>query len=120
MKLRTLTYAILLLVLLGISVSQETQTPPLQVKPDVATKRLITHLNPIYPMEARKNYIQGNVVLRATITPEGEVGRLQVVSGHPLLAQSAVDAVKQWKYQPFLLNGEPVAIETMITVIFRL
>jgi protein TonB len=59
-------------------------------------------------------------VLRAIIGKDGSVAELQVVSGHPLLVKAAVDAVRQWRYKPTLLNGEPVEVDTTITVSFRL
>jgi len=60
------------------------------------------------------------VILRAIVSKTGEIQNLQVVSGHPLLIPAAVDAVKQWRYRPFLLNGEPVEVETEVTVTFQL
>jgi len=64
--------------------------------------------------------VQGNVVLQASISKEGAIEHLQVVSGPPLLIQAAVDAVKQWRYRPYILNGEPVEVETTVTVQFTL
>jgi len=75
---------------------------------------------PIYPPLARQARIQGSVVLHAIIDKEGKVVELQVVSGHPLLVQSALDAVKQWRYKPTQLNGEPVEVDTTITVTFTM
>jgi protein TonB len=69
---------------------------------------------------ARQARIQGNVVLHAIIGKDGRVGELEVVSGHPLLVQSALDAVKNWRYQPTQLNGDPVEVDTTITVSFVL
>jgi protein TonB len=64
--------------------------------------------------------IEGNVVLHAIIDREGHVSELQVVSGHPLLVQAALDAVRRWRYQPTELNHEPVEVDTTITVSFVL
>jgi protein TonB len=72
--------------------------------------------HPVYPAEAKANHISGAVVMAATISKEGTVKQLEVVSGPEELRASALDAVKEWKYQPYLLNGEPVEIETTITV----
>ena len=64
--------------------------------------------------------MQGEVVLSAVINTNGEIENLQLVSGHPMLVPSAIVAVKQWRYKPYLLNGQPVEVETTITVIFAL
>ena len=64
--------------------------------------------------------VTGSVVLHAIIGKDGTVSQLEVVSGHPLLVQSALDAVKQWRYQPEVLNGDPVEVDTTITVTFQL
>jgi len=64
--------------------------------------------------------IEGTVELTTTISKTGEITHVKVVSGEAQLAKAAVDAVKQWKYKPYLLNGEPVDIETQITVNFKL
>src|SRR5437660_6018364 len=81
---------------------------------------LLRRVNPTYPPLARQTRISGTVRFHVTITTEGSVQDLQVVSGHPLLVQSATDAVRQWKYQPTLLNGQPVEVDTTIDVIFSL
>jgi len=77
-------------------------------------------VNPIYPPLARQARIQGVVVMEAVISKEGSIESLRVVTGHPLLNQAALDAVKQWKYRPTLLNGEPVEVITTVTVTFNL
>jgi protein TonB len=69
---------------------------------------------------ARQARIQGNVVLQAEISKDGTIQNLRLISGHPMLAPSAIEAVKQWRYKPYYLNGEPVEVETQITVIFSL
>ena len=71
-------------------------------------------------MIARQARIQGTVVLQATIGKGGEIENLRVVSGPPMLQQAALDAVRSWRYRPFYLNGEPVAVETTVNVIFSL
>jgi protein TonB len=77
-------------------------------------------VNPVYPPIARQTRTQGIVVLEALIDREGSIATLRVVSDHPLLNQAALDAVKQWKYRPTLLNGEPVEVITTVTVTFTL
>jgi len=81
---------------------------------------LIYRVQPQYPPLARQARVQGIVVLRATISREGKIENLQVVSGHPLLVKSAMDAVLQWRYRPYYLNNEPVEVETQVTVNFTL
>jgi protein TonB len=85
------------------------------------TKGLLIHrVDPPYPVLARQARIQGDVVLKAVISTSGQIQDLQLVSGHPMLVPSAIEAVKQWRYKPYLLNGQPVEVETTITVIFQL
>jgi periplasmic protein TonB len=101
--------------------------PPPRVTPkritvggNVQAAHLVNRVQPVYPPLARQTRISGTVKLHAIIGKNGAVEQLQVVSGHPLLVQSALDAVKQWRYQPTLLNGEPVEVDTEIDVIFSL
>jgi TonB family protein len=75
---------------------------------------------PIYPPDAKKARIQGTVLLDAVIGKDGTVESLTVVSGPPALRTSAQDAVRQWTYKPFLLNGDPVEVKTTITVTYSL
>lgn len=76
---------------------------------------------PHYPPEAREKKIQGQVVLDATISKEGVVENLRVMkSPAESLSQSALDAVRTWRYRPYLLNGEPVEVETTVNVIYNL
>ena len=85
------------------------------------TQGLLTRrVNPTYPPLARQARIQGTVVLQAEISKSGDIQNLRLVSGHPMLAPAAIEAVKQWKYRPYILNGEPVEVETQITVNFTL
>jgi protein TonB len=86
----------------------------------VQAAKLVNRVQPMYPPLARQTRISGTVKLHAIIGKDGTVQQLQVESGHPLLVQSALDAVKQWRYQPTLLNGEPVEVDTEIDVIFSL
>jgi periplasmic protein TonB len=81
---------------------------------------LIRKVIPIYPPLARSARIQGTVVLKAMISKQGTIENLQLLSGHPMLAPAAIDAVRQWRYRPYILNNEPVEVETQITVNFAL
>ncbi|HEV2021920.1 MAG TPA: TonB family protein [Terriglobales bacterium] len=86
----------------------------------VTEGNLVNKVTPLYPDIAKRARIQGIVVLQAVISKQGAIENLRVVSGHPMLTQSALDAVRQWRYRPYLLNGEPVEVETQITVNFNL
>lgn len=81
---------------------------------------LIRRVEPIYPPLARTARIQGSVVLEAIIGRDGAMQHLQVLSGHPMLAPAAVEAVRQWRYRPYILNEEAIEVETQITVNFIL
>lgn len=81
---------------------------------------LITKVQPVYPPEAKMARIQGHVILEAVVGPSGHVENLKVVSGPSELQQSAIDAVRQWVYKPFLLNGNPIEVKTTITVMYTL
>jgi len=92
----------------------------IRVSQGVLQGNLIRDVKPTYPAIAKAARVQGSVVLQATISKDGSIENLRVVSGHPMLVQSALDAVKQWRYRPYALNGEPVEVETQITVNFTL
>ncbi len=104
--------------------------PPLPVAPKPAARTfrtssimegsLIRRLQPVYPSLARSVRVQGSVVLAAVISKAGTIENLRVVSGHPMLVQSAIDAVSQWRYRPYILNNEAIEVETQITVNFFL
>jgi periplasmic protein TonB len=81
---------------------------------------LVRKVLPTYPPLARNARIQGAVVLQAMISKLGTIENLRLLSGHPMLAPAAIDAVRQWRYRPYILNGEPVEVETQITVNFSL
>jgi protein TonB len=81
---------------------------------------LIQKMEPQYPPLARAARVQGEVLLSAIIDANGQITNFQLVSGHPMLVPAAIAAVKQWRYKPYLLNGQPVEVETTITVIFSL
>jgi TonB family protein len=87
---------------------------------NVASAKLVKRVQPAYPIAARQAGIQGIVRLHAIIGKEGSVMQLEVMSGHPLLVEAALDAVRQWIYQPTLLEGKPVEVDTTIDVIFQL
>lgn len=104
----------------GNELSSSKTNGPVVVKPEVMQGQIAHKVVPIYPDDAKKSRIQGKVKLDAVIGKAGEIEQLKVVSGPKELQQSAVDAVRQWTYKPFLLNGEPVKVSTMITVNYSL
>jgi TonB family protein len=95
-------------------------TVPVRVAAGVTQGLLVHKVDPVYPPEAQTVRIQGVVVLRAVIAKDGRVRDLSVVSGHPLLAPAAIGAVQQWRYKPYLLNGQPVEVSTEVLVNFKL
>ena len=86
----------------------------------ISEGNLIRKVQPAYPALARSARIQGTVVLQAIISKQGTIENLTVVTGHPMLAPAALEAVRQWRYRPYVLNNEPVEVETQITVNFSL
>jgi periplasmic protein TonB len=81
---------------------------------------VITRVQPIYPQIAIQNRVQGSVHLHAIITPRGSLDELRVLSGHPMLARAALEAVEQWKFRPYVLNGKPIEVQTEVIVNFSL
>jgi len=100
------------------AVSEPTQR--VHVSQGVMSSLLISHVNPQYPAVARITHVQGRVVLKAFIDKEGNVRHLKLVSGPEMLGPAAIEAVKTWKYKPYLLNGKPVDVETEVVVDFAL
>jgi len=91
-----------------------------RVSQGVSTGLLLRKVNPEYPPDALKRRIQGQVVLRVNIDKEGKVFRIEPVSGHELLIPAAMDAVRQWRYKPYLLNNQAVELDTEVLINFTL
>jgi protein TonB len=91
-----------------------------RVSQGVSSGLLIKKVQPNYPPLARQARIQGQVLLQAQISKDGSIENLSLISGHPMLAPAAIEAVKQWRYKPYMLNGEPVAVDTQVVVNFTL
>jgi TonB family protein len=89
---------------------------PVRVSAAVVAGMALSKPNPVYPAEAKAAHVQGAVILHAIISKQGTMEKLSVISGNGMLVASAMDAVKQWTYKPYLLNGQPVEVETSITV----
>jgi protein TonB len=103
----------------------QTQAPApmlqtMHVSQGVSQGLLVKRTPPSYPASAMQMHIEGSVELQATISKSGNISAVKIISGDPQLAHAAADAVKQWKYKPYLLNGEPVEIQTQVTVKFKL
>jgi len=113
-------------VLGGIIGSTPTAVPKVaapqrvKVSQGVSEGMLIHKVTPAYPPLARQARISGTVVLQAVISKTGAIENLTLKQGHPMLSPAAIEAVRQWKYKPYFLNGEPVEVETVITVNFTL
>lgn len=100
--------------------SESTKQAPTRIGNKVLESKLLRQVTPEYPELAKRARVQGSVILQITVDEEGNVTSLEVVRGHPMLIDAAVEAVKQWKYQPTLLNGKPVPVIATVTVNFRL
>jgi TonB family protein len=100
--------------------TSKTPETPVLVPANVTAASIVTQTTPEYPPQARANRIQGEVVLHAIIDKEGKISEVQVRSGDDTLAQAAVEAVRQWRYKPMLVDGEPKEVDTIITVTFSL
>jgi protein TonB len=98
----------------------ETHVGPYHVGGKVQAPQLVHQVQPVYPPLAKEARIQGDVVIDSVIDQQGNVTQMKVVSGSPLLVTAAFNAVEQWKYQPTLLNGTPIAVEMHVTVHFQL
>ncbi len=104
----------------SLSAPQSDHGTPTRVSREEMQGLIVKKVQPQYPEEARKDHVQGIVLLKATINKEGDVENLQLISGPPRLAAAATDAVKQWKYKPYLQNGEAIEVETQVSVNFTL
>jgi protein TonB len=92
----------------------------LRVPESVQEERLIYQPHPVYPRVAFLARIQGVVRFTITISEEGTVERIRLISGHPLLVRAAMDAVKQWRYRPTFRGGAPITVRTTVSVTFRI
>jgi protein TonB len=95
-------------------------TKRIRVSSGVAEKQLRHNVDPVYPSEARRNYITGDVFLRIIIDRQGNVAEVYAVKGDAMLVESAVKAVKKWKYRPYILDGESVEMDAPILIKYRM
>jgi TonB family protein len=121
--LRLIFIALVLVLLNAPAVAQLSVAPPpksVTISSGVMAGMLLEKTNPVYPPIAKAAHVSGTVVLQATITKAGMIENLHVISGPDLLQQAALEAVKDWRYRPYLLMGEPVEVQTTVNVIFTL
>lgn len=118
--IRVLATCILGVCCASLALSQETSSVPIQVPPGAVPALLVRKVAPLYPPLARQARIQGTVVLSIVINKDGEVRDTRLVSGHPMLAPAAIEAVKQWRYKPYVSEDQPVEVETVVRVKFKL
>jgi TonB family protein len=106
----------------GLAAAKQPLAPPaaLQTGGDVKPARMISSIAPVYPMLAKNQHVEGDIRIDALIEPTGRVSAMKVVSGPPLLQQAAMDALRQWKYQPATLDGKPVPMHLTVTIQFRM
>ena len=103
-----------------LSVTPPVRPPERRVVSQIALGRLVDQVQPVYPPMAVRIRLEGTVVLRALVGRDGRISSVQVLSGHPFLVDSARAAVSQWRYRPYLLNGQPIEVETQITVNYKM
>jgi TonB family protein len=110
---------VLVLVLLAASVLAQERREPIRVGSNVQESKLIHKVDIVYPDAARTARVSGIVILQITVGAEGNVLEAKVLRGHPLLNQAALDAVRQWRYSPTMLNGEPVPVICTVSLRFH-
>lgn len=104
----------------AVTLARPAPREPMRVPSNVVSSMIIVQGLPHYPQIAITTRTQGMVVLAAVVSRSGTIENLRVLSGPTMLQQAALDAVRTWRYRPYLLNGEPVDVETTISVVFRL
>jgi TonB family protein len=104
----------------GVEAAPAAKPLRIRVSEGVSKGLLEKRVEPAYPQEARRKQVEGLVILKVIISTTGDVSEASLLKGDPLLASAAIDAVKQWKYKPFLLNGQAVEVEAQVTVPFTL
>jgi protein TonB len=104
----------------AIVVAKPKPTGPARISGGVMAGQLESKVTPVYPPIAKAAHVGGTVILRAIISKTGTIENLQAISGPDMLKGAALDAVRQWRYKPYLLNGEPTEVDTTITVNFNL
>src|SRR5215471_7606443 len=108
-----------LLMFVGLLVSQESPQV-LRITAAAAQQNVIKRVEPAYPQLAKVARVQGRVIVGIVISPEGKVASERALSGHPILIQSAMDAVRLWEFRPYILEGRPRAVTALVRVAFSL
>ncbi|MGI8782414.1 MAG: energy transducer TonB [Acidobacteriota bacterium] len=119
-RFAVLSFVFLFSIVLPVATAQTTRPESLRVGGQVQSTKLIHRVEPVYPEEARAARVSGTVVMQVTVDEQGVVSDVKTIRGHSLLDSAAVDAVKQWRYKPTLLNGEPVPVIATVMVQFSL
>jgi len=117
---RPLVAHLLLLSALTSLAASQAVSDRVRVADNVIAGHLMKRVSPVYPPLARQARIQGTVILKVQISNSGDVEKLQLISGHPMLAPAAIEAVKQWKFDPAMKDGKPVAVQISVEVTFHL
>ena len=99
---------------------QQKANPRIRMLGKMMKEQLQHKVNPVYPKEARDQRLQGTVRLHVVVSKEGKVLQAETISGIPVLAEAALEAVRKWEYKPVLLNGQPVEVDTTVDVVFSL
>ena len=100
--------------------AQKAPQQTLRISQGVSEGMVVKRVQPVYPAQARQMRLEGKVELQANISQSGSISDVKLLSGDPVLGRAAMDAVRQWKYKPYFLNGQPIEIQTQITVNFKL
>src|SRR5215471_1498964 len=117
--IRLIAYWLLLLPCAGVLVPQES-LPVIRITAAAAQQNVIKRVEPAYPQLAKVARVQGRVIVGIVISPEGKVASERALSGHPILIQSAMDAVRLWEFRPYILEGRPRAVTALVRVAFSL
>jgi|SRR5579872_6825967 len=132
MRLNTAAWSLAFAVSLALSANAQQQgaqesQPAVRSVPtrirvggNVMVEQILKKVDPVYPPDAKAAQVSGTVMLHAVIAKDGSVQQVDVVSGPPMLQQAAMDAVRQWRYRPMLLNGQPIEVDTTVSVVFTL
>lgn len=120
MKHMAVVLAVFVTLLSALASGRQAPAQKIRVSQGVLEGSILHKVDPQYPQEAKDNRVQGDVVLRILIDKQGNVIKAKPMSGTPSLTGAAVDAMMQWKFKPYLLNGEPVQVESVFTIRFRL
>jgi len=99
---------------------EKTESPLIRLNSDAMAANVIYRVDPVYPLEAKQKAVEGEVVFEVTINEQGEVSDVQVLSGNAMLVSAAYEAVRQWRYTPVLLNGDPIRAKSTLTIRFTL